>query len=193
MADDDGVIASGLREAGVSRVQCYPGIPPRDWDDHAAQWYGHCAEAAISLPYTAAFSANRQDLDVIIQPGSGSPKKNWPLARFEELAVRLAEQGYRVRWCLGPAEEEWLRRPDALPALSLEELAGVLAGARLFVGNDSGISHLAAATGCPTVAIFGPTDPSVWKPAGPRAHVLTGAPWPDVSAVLAVAKVVLQG
>ena len=187
MADDDGVIASGLREAGVSRVQCYPGIPPRDWDDHAAQWYGHCAEAAISLPYTAAFAANCQDLDVIIQPGSGSPKKNWPLVQFEELTVRLTEQGYRVRWCLGPAEEEWHRRPDALPAMSLEELAGVLAGARLFVGNDSGISHLAAATGCPTVAIFGSTNPAIWKPTGPRVHVVGGDTWPESSSVFKAA------
>jgi ADP-heptose:LPS heptosyltransferase len=135
------------------------------------------------LPYTAAFSAIRQDLDVIIQPGSGSPKKNWPLAQFEELAMWLKEQGYQVRWCLGPAEEEWLRRPDALPAMPLEELAGVLAGARLFVGNDSGISHLAAAAGCPTVAIFGSTNPAIWKPAGPRVHVVGGDTWPDLSSV----------
>jgi ADP-heptose:LPS heptosyltransferase len=57
-------------------------------------------------------------------------------------------------------------------------LAAVLARAGLYVGNDSGVSHLAAAAGCPTVALFGPTDPALWSPVGPRVRAIrsrTGA------------------
>jgi ADP-heptose:LPS heptosyltransferase len=58
--------------------------------------------------------------------------------------------------------------------LTLEELAGVLAGGRLCVGNDSGVSHLAAALGTPTVAVFGATDPAVWAPRGERVTIASG-------------------
>jgi ADP-heptose:LPS heptosyltransferase len=56
---------------------------------------------------------------------------------------------------------------------NLSELAKRLASARVFVGNDSGISHLAAAVGTPVVALFGPTDPRVWAPRGPMVEVIT--------------------
>jgi ADP-heptose:LPS heptosyltransferase len=55
---------------------------------------------------------------------------------------------------------------------SIGELGALLSRAGLFVGNDSGVSHLAAAYGAPTVALFGPTDPTVWSPVGPRVRTL---------------------
>jgi heptosyltransferase-3 len=187
MADEDGAIRRNLEAAGIPRVRCFAGIPPGDWNEHAAHWYGRCAGTPIFLPYSSPFPKVVANVDVIIQPGSGSRSKNWPLTHFEELATRLECDGYRVTWCVGPAEEGWPSRPDVLPPMPLLELAGVLAGARLFVGNDSGISHLAAAAGCPTVAIFGPTDPDTWKPVGPRVHVVTGDTWPDVASVFEAA------
>jgi len=54
---------------------------------------------------------------------------------------------------------------------NLYELACWLGRARLYVGNDSGITHLAAAAGAPVLALFGPTDPSVWVPRGPNVRV----------------------
>ncbi|MBI5084159.1 MAG: hypothetical protein HZB13_06125 [Acidobacteria bacterium] len=91
----------------------------------------------------------------------GSRKKNWPLERFQEVARLLP---FPVRWCAGPDEHlEGAVRFDTLSAL-----IPWLASARLFIGNDSGVSHLAAACGVPVVAIFGPTDPRVWSP---RGHV----------------------
>jgi ADP-heptose:LPS heptosyltransferase len=76
-------------------------------------------------------------------------------------------------------------------------VAGILEGALLYLGHDSGITHLAAAVGAPTVAVFGPTDPRVWRPRGPRVRVLGGtavtpgqvAPtaWPEADAVIAAA------
>ncbi len=60
-------------------------------------------------------------------------------------------------------------------ALPLRVLGALLSRAGVFVGNDSGVSHLAAATGAPTLALFGPTDPGLWSPLGQRVRVLRGA------------------
>lgn len=106
----------------------------------------------------------------VIHPFSGSRRKNWPLERFREVARRL-EEFLPVAWCAGPEEElDEARRFD-----DLYELACWLAGARLYLGNDSGITHLAAAAGTPVVAVFGPTDPRVWAPRGERVRVVATA------------------
>lgn len=187
MADDDGVIASGLREAGIPRVRCFPGIPPQGWNGHAAQWYGSCADVPVSLPYQAPFQRAVVGPDVVIHPGSGGRSKNWPLAHFDELSARLVARGLQVSWCSGPAEETVSRDWASLPPMDLVELAGLLGSVKLYVGNDSGISHLAGAAGCRTMAIFGPTDPVVWQPAGPRVRVARGEPWPTAVVVFDLA------
>ena len=103
----------------------------------------------------------------VIHPFSGSVGKNWPLENFEALARHL-EPRLAVEWAAGPGETlAGARRYN-----DLYELATWLAGARLYVGNDSGISHLAAAVGTPAVVIFGPTDPQVWAPRGSDVHVI---------------------
>ncbi|MGA2213983.1 MAG: glycosyltransferase family 9 protein, partial [Bryobacteraceae bacterium] len=122
----------------------------------------------------------------MIHPFSGSERKNWPLDRFRELALRLA---LPVRWCAGP--EETLPRElmsDALRFENLYELARWLRSARVYIGNDSGITHLAAAVGTPVVAIFGPTDPAVWAPRGERVRVVSGI---AVDEVLGVAREIM--
>ena len=79
---------------------------------------------------------------------------------------------------MGPADESAAAPLAALPGavvardLPLRVLAGRLAGAGLYLGNDSGVSHLAAAAGAPTLALFGPTDPAVWSPVGPRVETV---------------------
>jgi heptosyltransferase III len=75
-----------------------------------------------------------------------------------------------VRWCAGPEEQ----LENAVRIDNLFELACWLATARLYIGNDSGITHLAAAVGIPVVAIFGPTDPGVWAPRGERVRIVSG-------------------
>lgn len=118
---------------------------------------------------------------VAVHPGSGGPRKNWPPERFAAVADRLAEAGARVLLVAGPADEgpaaevrrlARLARPVDVRGADLIELAAVLARCAGFVGNDSGVSHLAAAVGAPAVAIFGPTDPAVWAPRGERVTVL---------------------
>jgi ADP-heptose:LPS heptosyltransferase len=111
-----------------------------------------------------------------LHPGSGSPSKNWPFSRFVEAARRLARD---APWLLllGPAEAEVTAPPEAVVARGwpLRRLAAAVSAAGLFVGNDSGASHLAAAAGAPTLALFGPTDPLVWAPLGRAVSTLRTA------------------
>jgi hypothetical protein len=117
----------------------------------------------------------------VIHPFSGGASKNWPLERFRTLAKRL---DIPVCWCAGPQEP----LPDATRFDDLYQLALWLARARLYIGNDSGITHLAAAVGTPVVAVFGPTDPAVWGPRGERVRVVSNHQgWPGVDEVLASA------
>lgn len=102
---------------------------------------------------------------VVIHPFSGSRAKNWPVECFREVAHGL---DLPVAFTAGP--EEALE--DAVRFGSLWELARWIAGASLYIGNDSGITHLAAATGVPVLALFGPTDPAVWAPRGQCVRVL---------------------
>jgi len=103
----------------------------------------------------------------VIHPFSGSPRKNWPLEKFRALARGL-QRVMPVHWCSGP-EDPPLAGAVQIP--DLYDLACWLARARLYVGNDSGITHLAAAAGAPVLALFGPTDPRVWAPRGPNVRV----------------------
>ena len=84
----------------------------------------------------------------MIHPFSGSPRKNWPLENFGQLARRL-EMAMPVHWCYGPNDPPL---DEAVRIENLYELACWLAKASLFVGNDSGITHLAAAVGTPVLA-----------------------------------------
>jgi hypothetical protein len=100
----------------------------------------------------------------VIHPFSGSPSKNWPLENYRRLAALLEP----CRWCAGPEEplDEAVRFDD------LYDLACWLATARIYIGNDSGITHLAAAVGTPVIALFGPTDSTVWAPRGENVHLV---------------------
>ena len=109
----------------------------------------------------------------LIHPGSGSPSKNYHPQLYLEFARILRALHYLdVRFILGPAEDEQMVR--RLPGEKIERpkdvvaLAHVLAGASLYIGNDSGVSHLAGILGTPTIALYKTTDPAVWGVVGPR-------------------------
>ena len=187
---DDGSIEIALRKIGVPNIQVHPGIPPDDWTFHASEYYLHCigAEAnrsPLRIAQRERGPSTQQKYDVIIHPGSGSPQKNWPIENFGAIAEHLQREGRRITWTRGPAEEE-LRYPANAEITEIEtltDLAQNLASARLYIGNDSGITHLAAAVDCRTVAIFGPTDPAIWAPRGQHVQVVSGTPWPACEAV----------
>jgi len=117
---------------------------------------------------------------VIIHPGSGSPAKNWPAEKFAALAGKIRnETDFEPLVIGGEADvKEITCMRSLLPDfhihdnLPLLEVASILSAAGGFVGNDSGITHLAAALGIPTVALFGPTDPAIWAPRGKNVSVI---------------------
>jgi Glycosyltransferase family 9 (heptosyltransferase) len=116
---------------------------------------------------------------MLILPGSGSKAKNWPVENFVSLATTLIPR-IRPLVILGPAESrlEPSFTAAGITVLSQLELAEVAALARLsrcFIGNDSGVSHLAAAAGALGLVLFGPTDPERWRPLG-RTRVLQRDP-----------------
>jgi ADP-heptose:LPS heptosyltransferase len=128
-----------------------------------------------SLPATPSIS---------IHPGSGSPRKNWPVERWVELAGRL--RGRAPLLIVGgeadtAAVAALADFGEVALNLPLPELARRLATCQRFLGHDSGVSHLAAAVGTPCVLLFGPTDPAMWAPPGEQVHVIHCGP--ELSAI----------
>ena len=155
------VVAENLRNSGISRVIHAEPFPRSG--HAAAHLLATLALAAPELPDRW----NPTNEHIVLHPGSGSPRKNWP--HFIELAERLESPVFLV----GPAEAEFdTGRFVRMENLELRAVAHTLARSRGFVGNDSGTTHLAAYLGVPTIALFGPTDPNVWGPIGRRVQVM---------------------
>lgn len=118
---------------------------------------------------------------ILLHPGSGSPRKNWPLNRFQTLARNLRNKGFQAEWMLGPAEHALYTTlinagspTQRVHRISdLLDFHSLLERVLLFVGNDSGLGHVAAFTGRPTAVIFGPSDPLQWHPVGPQVAVVS--------------------
>jgi ADP-heptose:LPS heptosyltransferase len=120
---------------------------------------------------------------VALHPGSGGRHKCWPPDRYGRLCDRLTAMGYTPVLTAGPADEGVIQavmagasaaRPVVVDQAPLTHLAGLLTRCRAMMGNDSGITHLAAAVGIPTIALFGPTDPAVWGPRGKTVRIVWG-------------------
>jgi hypothetical protein len=158
-----------VRRLGLP-VTFFTALPPANAPVHAVDYY---LDQVRSIAMCDSDGIPRIRCDVVrenfavIHPFSGSAKKNWPLEKFRALAARL-ERTMPVQWCSGPEDPPL---EGAVRIEDLYELACWLARARLYVGNDSGITHLAAAVGTPVLALFGPTDPQVWGPRGPNVRI----------------------
>jgi ADP-heptose:LPS heptosyltransferase len=177
---------------------CLNPTPPADSAQHATD---HHLSQLASRPVVA--EAIRQMLrsiadrgvmtspppsgtDILIHPGSGSPSKCWPIDHFLTLARLLLDQGRPVRFLIGEVEQDrWppadLKRlentaPLDVPRTPMDLLAVLTRNTALYLGHDTGPSHLAALCGIPTYTLFGPTDPAVWRPLGPRVHTLRHQP-----------------
>lgn len=171
-------LIDAAKQAATESIRV-PSAPVREDALISMQWSE--AAATLAAPFAGVMpclATRAQEATLpgatLIHPGSGSPRKNWPLERFVELSRNLEILGQRVVWIRGPAEmarpESW--SGETIDRPSLQSLAATLADSRLFIGNDSGVSHLAGAVGASTVTLFGPTRGEVWRPDGPRVQVV---------------------
>ena len=167
----DATVADNLRLSGVPEVFRADPFPQ----------HGH---AATHLLRTLNLSApplpdlwRRESDEIIIHRTSGSLKKNWPY--FGELVRRLGNEALSL-W-ENPALSQGAQRERFLAGLTLPQVAQELRRCRAYIGNDSGITHLAAYLGCPTIALFGPTDPRTWGPFGRRSRIIWKTNLEDIS------------
>jgi len=190
------VLLDRLQRAGIPAVHWVPSFPETGVESVAALQARALADLGLHyVPAPFRLETGRSQDEKLpelpgpgpwlaVGPGSGQPLKNWPLAHYYEVSRALAwEFKLQVVWLAGPAEAALLPYLAGLAAAQgqvllanrpLARVAKVLSRCRLYVGNDSGLTHLAAAVGRPQVlALFGPTDPRVWSPLGPGVRVLT--------------------
>lgn len=153
-----------MLETGVP-CEFHAALPTMDFQGHAIDFFLAQVGAPAGGAPRIEFGPAPKRGTVVIHPFSGSVRKNWPLERYSELARRLP---YPVEWTAGPEEE----LQEASRFSDLQELAEWIGGAELYIGNDSGITHLAAATGVATLALFGPTAPQTWAPRGQNVSVV---------------------
>ncbi len=213
LRDPDGLAVRNLRALGVASILSAPGRPPEGARIHTADHLLRTLAYSLGAAAPAAAGAltlvlapearvwaeaewSRRSLIgvpvLVLHPGSGGRDKCWPAERFVSLAGRFMEHGWRVLVIEGPADEELASqvmqalaagRVQSASGLALPQLAALLARATLYVGNDSGVTHLSALVGAPTLALFGPTDPAIWGPRGSRVQIVwPGAVAPGTSA-----------
>jgi ADP-heptose:LPS heptosyltransferase len=121
---------------------------------------------------------------VLLHPGSGGRKKLWSVAGWLDVIMKiLSYKNIKISLLEGPADSHIVRqlcsqvKSTSLLLASnwqLGKLAALMKQSSLYLGNDSGITHLAAACNTPTIALFGPTDPRIWGPQGSKVKVV---PW----------------
>lgn len=150
---------------------------------HVTEYHAwQLADQGIDLPRLQTPARANPDGPVVIHPGSGGEHKCWPRLRYEMLIDHLQSIGREVRMVVGEAERQrwgfWVEvmrsRCEVTDPADLIELSRRIADAGLYVGNDSGPTHLAGQLGVSTLALFGPTHPRLWSPLGPAVRVL----WP---------------
>ena len=197
--DPDGVFETNLRRCGVQTLICGPARIVEN-TGHAARQLARAIEElgikVIDLAERIFPSAEDRDFAreflrsmpqpvIAIHPGSGSQAKNWPVenwnslfspgSRFADLERLVVISGEADEAQTDRLEREWKNRNVRFARnLPLPSLAAVLARS-IFIGHDSGISHLAAAAGANCILLFGPTNPDVWAPRNGKVRVLRAA------------------
>lgn len=200
LADREGIVTRTLRGIGVQSIRFQPVLSALYQLEHQADRYCEAlglegAELPLSQRLTLqsgirkqgwqilqTLKARRDTPLVVVHAGSGSARKcieSWRLAQVINWLIRFGAAPLLLE---GPADQMSVAEvlsllPSTVPVVrgeSLSVVAGVVSHAALYIGQDSGITHLAAALGIPTVACFGPTDPRRWAPRGSHITVLTG-------------------
>jgi ADP-heptose:LPS heptosyltransferase len=171
-------LVATLQRAGVKEIvrqDPFPSSRIPIVDYHLSLFPSKIVSSMSRVPRIACPSMAASALRfVAVHPGSGSRQKNWPLDQFMALARALEKRGQAIAWVLGPSEQELTLPAAALVwrDSNLPTLAARLARCRCYIGNDSGVTHLAAAVGCPTIALFGVSDAEVWAPQGIQVRIL---------------------
>jgi heptosyltransferase-2 len=187
--DPDRIFETNLRRCGVENI--LRGSPKIENCGHAAEQLARPIEklgievvdlAAKIFPspedhqFARDFLRELDDPIVFIHPGSGSTQKKWPLENWialgDDIASLVTVSGEAEQIDRARLEDEWRdRRVLFAHGFPLPQLGAILANS-IFVGHDSGISHLAAASGANCILLFGPTDPAVWAPRNENVRIL---------------------
>jgi heptosyltransferase-3 len=187
LIDDDGIIEGKMKSLNKSDYiissTVQKGSPIPQWR-FLAKVMG--LEVLEHENYVGEFLKNRparQKSSILIHPGSGSKSKNWPLNNFIALIKHISEYNIKVRLIAGYAENgimSILRNADTTiddieihHSVNLSDVVELLLESYIFIGNDSGISHLAGLTGTASIVLFGPSDPRIWKPIGDHITIIT--------------------
>jgi ADP-heptose:LPS heptosyltransferase len=110
----------------------------------------------------------------VLHPFASEAGKTWPAERFIEVAKFLKASGLEAVFVAGPDDDATAFQSfQVLRGAPLADVKSLIAGAQMFIGNDSGPAHIAAAFGVPVVAIFGASNPVTWAPWRTEARVLT--------------------
>jgi len=184
LADPGGVVAQNLASAGVQRV--IKGTAAKAPTIHAVYQLASVLKPLDlnlrdPVPKLKIDPSQSQRPLLGFHPGSGSGTKNWPLECWNDFLQRVGSKFERMLLIGGEADDEVIgavqlgwKGPAFETAIrrNLWELARTLSKCSIFVGHDTGVTHLAAAVQTPTVALFGPTNPDVWRPVGEHVKVI---------------------
>ncbi|HEV2654592.1 MAG TPA: glycosyltransferase family 9 protein, partial [Ktedonobacteraceae bacterium] len=194
LRDLDGIVRRNLQACGIKHIVIAPGRPAAESEvyivDYLARtiWPADPPLLSPGAPIIPACSGQRSAAPtrIAIHPGSGGAYKCWPVTHFATVIVALWRRGIPVLLLAGPADAEILADllarlpappdPTLLTVLRdapLRNVAREIQQCRGYLGNDAGITHLAALCGISTIVLFGPTSPAIWRPYGSSVQVLS--------------------
>lgn len=186
----DHLLAWGPQTVLTHRHERHPSLQGPPWRPEVhevnrwcelLEWSGiPCDSSDVLIPRPAGIPFDQTGA-IIIHPGASAPARQWPVDRFAAVAAALSDDGYDVI-ITGSAGEFDLAHQVAHTAglprtavvsglLDLPALTALVSDSRLVICGDTGLAHLAAATGTASVVLFGPTAPARWGPRGPAPHV----------------------
>ena len=199
--DPDGTVEKNLKLClPNASIHLFPAFPPERTEIHVARYLAECLKSAglPADPENALEAARNRALlkrepalirqqKIVFHPGSGGQAKNHPPDFWIELIEESSKDpllgGHDFVVLLGPAEEQLYpffienihhRNTQTLFSPEREDLISLLGKVSLYIGHDSGITHLSAMLGAPTIALFKESSVSQWSPLGPAVRIIQG-------------------
>ncbi|MFN4196827.1 MAG: glycosyltransferase family 9 protein [Caldimicrobium sp.] len=155
----------------------YPVPPKRIWlPYYFLQALNLPMQFSLKLPLVSSFFKRKKISQklAVLHPGSGSPKKNPPLTLYEKIENYLKKLGYQVIYFAGIAEKYLLNwKTNVLSTENILDAIKLLLTIDLYIGNDSGLSHLASFMGVSSILIYGPSDDIIYRPIGENIKLIT--------------------